>query len=263
MQSADQLLYALCQRVVRKLSLPAGRLQDAWSDPGLGCKDKATYYLEDEALQQPLLLALDEVDRLFFQPAATEVFSLLRAWREKAVSEPEWRHFHLAVSYSTEVYLAIQDQNQSPFNVGTEYRFDPFTEAQQRDLVQRHGLSFTAAQQTQVYELLGGHPFLTRKALYELVSGLLSFDELIEKAPRDDGPFYDHLRALRLRLTGPGQEPCVRVLKRILTGALPPVWTPAEIGQLDRLRAAGLIRGDGATLRPACELYRLYFKDHL
>ena len=55
-----------------------------------------------------------------------------------------------------------------------------------------------------LYALIGGHPYLTRKALYMLASSSprSGVDELFEHASDDTGPFGDHLRYYLLRLQG-------------------------------------------------------------
>jgi hypothetical protein len=79
-----------------------------------------------------LVWALDEIDRLFSCPFATEVFGLFRSWHDERAFEPEgpWAQLTLAIAYSTEAHLFITDVNQSPFNVGTRLALEDFTLAQ-------------------------------------------------------------------------------------------------------------------------------------
>ena len=52
-----------------------------------------------------------------------------------------------------------------------------------------------------LFNLLGGQPYLTRKALYLLASGSITFDNLLTTASEDNGPFGDHLRNHLFRMS--------------------------------------------------------------
>jgi hypothetical protein len=71
---------------------------------------------------------------------------------------------------STEPYLLIADPNQSPFNVGLKLSLEDFSMDQVRDLNQRHGAPVRESDIPELTALLGGHPYLTRKALYTVVT---------------------------------------------------------------------------------------------
>jgi serine/threonine-protein kinase len=63
------------------------RVDDFWTDT-YGSKDNCDAYFEDCLLpetESPLVLGLDEVDRVFQYPViADDFFGLLRAWYEEA-----------------------------------------------------------------------------------------------------------------------------------------------------------------------------------
>src|SRR5438093_6889166 len=88
-----------------------------------------------------LVWGLDEVDRLFGLPFASEVFGLFRAWHNERALLPEgpWSRLTLAIAYATEARLFITDLNQSPFNVGTRLELADFTREQVADLNHRCG----------------------------------------------------------------------------------------------------------------------------
>jgi hypothetical protein len=75
-----------------------------------------------------------------------------------------------------------------------------FTVEQTSDLNERHGQPLTETQENQLFDLLGGHPYLTRRALYLVASRRDTFAELMEKACEDNGPFGDHLRNYLFRM---------------------------------------------------------------
>jgi hypothetical protein len=111
-------------------------------------------------------------------------------------------------------------------------------------------------QEQELYALLGGHPYLVRKALYLVASGSMRVEDLFTQAAEDRGPFGDHLRHLLFRL---GSQPQLKGgLREVLQrNALP------DEDVFIRLRSAGLVRQEGTTMLPRCELYRRYFRERL
>ena len=98
----------------------ANQLDDYW-DKIFGSKVNCKDYFEKYILPQidsPLILGLDEIDRVFQYPDIAEDFlGLLRAWHEESKRRDIWKKFRLIVVHSTEVYIPM-NINQSPFNVG-------------------------------------------------------------------------------------------------------------------------------------------------
>ena len=109
-----------------------------------------------------------------------------------------------------------------------------------------------------LYALIGGHPYLTRKALYMVASSTptCSVEELFAQATDDTGPFGDHLRYYLLRLQG----------KPELIAAFRQTIERRGGGDellIHRLEAAGLVRREGNKVVPRCELYARYFRERL
>lgn len=115
----------------------------------------------------------------------------------------------------------------------------------------------TADDVKELMKLLGGQPYLIRRALYALATDAgLSLAKLIEIAPSESGLFGDHLRRYNWLL----QES--RELKEALRQILRDNRCDDE-RLFQRLRAAGLIRGETRhSARMRCELYAGYFKQH-
>ena len=107
---------------------------------------------------------------------------------------------------------------------------------------------------TACYELLAGHPFLTRLAYYRLSTGQSpSFKALDESAAEPDGPFGDHLRAMLVLLQ---QQPgLLEAMRQVIAhGSVP----NDEIYY--RLHGAGLARRQDRRVNPANLLYARFFK---
>ena len=255
----ETLLKHLARKIAREFKTTL-KPDDQW-DGNLGPIDNLTIFLEDAVLsktESPVLLALDEADQVFGFPYRDDFFSCLRAWHNNRATNDLWTKFILVVSHSTEPYLWIKDLNRSPFNVGSVIRLEDFTLAQISDLNRTYGGPLkTEADLQAIYDLVGGHPYLIRQALYVLQSHNFPFSELQRTAVSDTGPFGDHLRRWVWHLQNNKE------LKTELRQVFQQGACQDEVS-FQRLRAAGLIVGDSRNAsRMRCQLYHQYFSNHL
>lgn len=257
--SIDLFYRTLAQWLADDLDLSSGP-EDDWSERR-SPNDNFQRFLRRKVLQPTdthLVLALDEVDRLFGCPFATEVFGLLRSWHTLRNIEPAWQRLTLVISYATEAYLFITDLNQSPFNVGTLIPLEDFTLDQVRWLNGRYGSPLCSPAELDTFvRLVGGHPHLVNRGLYQLSQRGLPSAGFEAEAARSDGMFGDHLRRLVVVLArNPG---LCDVVRAVLRGRPCPT---AE--SFHRLRSAGVLAGDSHhDARPRCELYSRYLERHL
>lgn len=235
------------------------RTEEFWKSP-LGHVQKTTNYVAKHLLKElpdtQLLLAMDEVERMFTSPFRSDFFSMLRSWHNNRARGGDWTRFNMALVTSTEPYQLIADLNQSPFNVGTVVELKDFTSAQVVDLNQRHGNPLSSEQVAKISELLGGHPYLTRKALYLTASKRATFGDVVENACEDDGPFGDHLRNHLFRMSG---------YPELKSGLMQVIRYQrcADEHVFFRLRGAGLVRRAGNDVLPRNPLYAEYFGKRL
>ncbi len=206
----------------------------------------------------PLVVALDEADRLFRTPYKANFFSMLRLWHNNRASlNPAWENVDLALVISTEPYLLIDQGDRSPFNVGLLVDIEPFSRDECRTLNGKYGGLLAEDQVEQLWTLLRGHPYLTRLAYYRLTArDKCSFAELLERADDERGPFGDHLRALLMKLHE-RPELLAALQQAIRTGTVPDpdlYW---------RLYGAGLVRREAQRINPANLLYARFFKNAL
>ncbi len=257
---ADSELFMqwFCASVGRELGLRV-RKEDYWDDI-FGANDNSSDYFETYLLKPeevPLVLAIDNFDRIFAHAAIeTDFCGLLRSWHERARSNPLWERFRLVLSHSQESYLQ-KDINQSPFNVGLSVVLGALPLEQVRHLVALHGLQLSEAEQAQLLELVGGHPYLVRKALYELANGL-PFATLLREAPTEAGVFGDHLRGL---LKAVEDHPELGEALRQVVSSPDPVKLTSE--QAFKLESLGVLIPEGNFVRPRCRLYATYLLDRL
>jgi hypothetical protein len=113
---------------------------------------------------------MDEVDRVFDTNFRNDFFGMLRSWHNSRAIYSSLDTLDLVLVTSTEPYQLIDDLNQSPFNVGQIIELEDFTPEQVAELNRRHNFPFDANSLQQLLRLLGGHPYLVRKALYLVAS---------------------------------------------------------------------------------------------
>jgi len=256
--SPDVFLRDLSEFIVRKLRLDVAKVEKLWRS-SLGPQDKLTCLMEDYVLPEsdaPIVLALDEADRLLQTDFYKDFFALIRSWHNSRAFDDQWNKLNIVMVISTEPYLLIADVTQSPFNVGLTLYLRDFNEAEVRDLNRRHGAPVKERDFPRFMELLNGHPYLTRKALYTLVTEQLMWADLVRVAATDQGPFGDHLRHHHWLLR---DEPDLRAaLKQIIRHG-----RCKDDMVFFRLLRAGLVKGRGEVCTYRCDLYRMYFEDKL
>lgn len=257
----DTFLRWFAITVTRKLKLPPENVTNHWMD-FIGSKDNCTECFQNDLLAEingPLVLALDEVDEIFKYPqVAADFFGLLRTWHEQGKNEVTWQRLRLVIVHSQEVYIPL-DINQSPFNVGLPIELSTFTLNQMQELVQRHGLDWTLIQIENLMDMLGGHPYLVRMALYKIARKRITLKQFLLIAPTVEGPYFEHLHRHSLNLTEASTD-LVSAMKQVVTAP-----GPIEIdeNQAFKLRSMGLIKIQGNAVKPLCNLYRDYFRARL
>jgi hypothetical protein len=153
--------------------------------------------------------------------------------------------------------LLIDDYRQSPFNVGLRIQQEDFTLQQVTDLNKRHNSPLKEGELTEMMTLLGGHPYLTRQALYSIVDNKISWLEFQKNILDDPGPFSSHLHFYLWQLRD--RPDLVSGMKEAIKKN-----TCSDEKVLYRLAAAGLLNelpDDKCAVR--CGLYESYFRKTL
>ena len=259
--SLDLFLRWFCIYISDALKLELN-LNDYWSkDRGsvLSCTRFLEMILADS--EQPLVLGLDEVDRLLKYPdISQDFFYLLRSWHEEANNIDLWERLRLTVVYSTEDFGSL-DINQSPFNVGLPIELQPFKRQQVEELAASYQLSFTDDEIDKLMQMLGGHPYLVDLTMSYLANNpLQSLSELLQQAATDTGIYSSYLRRHLINLKS--NTKLSQVFSEILNNS-----TPIQVDTLlaYQLHRMGLIQWStkGNYVMPSCELYRQYFLPRL
>ena len=251
----NRFLQWFCARTARELKLPH-QLNEHW-DEFLSSASNCTSYFEEyllPSINAPLILSLDEVDRIFpYEKIAPDFFAMLRLWHEKGKNNPVWKQLRLVVAHSAEVYIKLKT-TQSPFNVGILVELPEFTAEQVQELAHRHQLDWDNNQVEKLMELVGGHPYLVRVAIYEIARQKLSLEDFLSQAFYPEGIYKDHLRRFAWNLQ---QEPeLAEAWGKVVTTD---VGVALENSYKQRLFRMGLIKLQGDLAFPRCNLYRQYF----
>jgi AAA-like domain/CHAT domain len=255
----DKFMQWFCASVGKPLGVRV-KIEEYWDDI-FGANDNSTDYFEKyllEGANQPLVVAIDNFDRVFEYPAIENDFcGLLRGWNENAKVKDLWNNLRLIIVHSQESY-AQKDINQSPFNVGWAIELDEFTPAQVQELITLHGLSWTEQEMGQLMSLIGGHPYLVRVALYHLATGDVTLADFLKTAATEAGIYSDHLiRHLNILEKYPLLG---TAMKTVVMSEVPVRLRSEEAFKLDGM---GLIVRLENNVQSRCLLYRQYFRERL
>jgi hypothetical protein len=262
--SLERFLRWLCANITSQLNLEA-RLDDYW-DADLGSKISCTTYLQGFVLPQVencVVLALDEVHRIFeFPQVAQDFLSMLRVWYEEGKNLSIWKKLHQVIIYATEVYIPL-DLNQSPFNVGLPIGLQKFDLEQAQSFAIRHGLDlsegeFGLSELAHLHMMVDGHPYLLHLAFYSIAYQSMNVTQLFNQVSTQTGIYGDHLRR-HLATLQKYPELAIAFKEILMTNDMVRLETvPAY-----KLESMGLVKLQDDMVMLSCNIYRLYFRDHL
>ena len=226
-----------------------------------GSNLSCTTYMQEvflNRLQQPILVAINKVHRLVdYDELASNFFTLLRSWHEQARVDQNWQKLRLILTYSTELDLPLKP-HQSPFNVGLSLSLPVLTPAQVLELAQCYGLETYGLVDpdalTPLLELVGSHPYLLQLAFYQLRSGVLSLDQLLQSASTPDGIYHNYLQPFWQIVKEDSR--LFQAFAQALSTDEPIALNPAVT---HRLVGMGLVKVHGLKVSLRCKLYRQYF----
>jgi hypothetical protein len=238
--------------------------EDKWR-PGRAPNINFENYIVREVMRKidgHIVIAMDEVDRLFSFAFANEIFGMFRSWFNDRSTNPDmpWGRLTQAFVYATEPHLFITDQYQSPFNVGTKLELHDFNIDQVANLNELYKRPIGSRDDLErFYALFRGHPYLSRRGFYELTRRPtpMILDDLVLHADMDEGPFGDHLRRILIMIAR--DEKTLEVVTGMIHGQPIP-----DLKSFYGLRSGGLISGHSLeSARFRCAIYQQYLKRHL
>lgn|GEM_PF-1404404 len=215
-------------------------------------KMKASKILDSilSQMNTPIVLAFDESDRLFeYQNVSDEFFGLIRAWHEKSKDNFKWQKLKIILSHSTEPFLGITNINQSPFhNVGLGMELKAFNYEETSYLANTaYQLNLNDKEITKLLEYIGGHPYLTRKVLYEMSTESINLINALNIKR-----FEEHLR--RYKLVFQSNPLLIETIKEVINGDCP------NMEHCYTLEATGFIKNAMNKIQFSSKLYEEFFK---
>ncbi|MBD2455269.1 AAA-like domain-containing protein [Nostoc sp. FACHB-87] len=258
LSNLDTFLRWLCGKVSDELDLN-NKVKNVWNTDILSSNDNCTAYFNKHILahiNSPVVLILDEVDRLFLpenQELVVNFFGMLRSWHEKGKFNRDWEKLRLVLAHSTEAHIPL-DIHQSPFNAGVPVELGEFNRQQVEDLAQRHQIEQSDALTVKLMSMVGGHPYLVRLAMYYIAAGKITLEDLLDSATTEAGIYSNHLRSLLDILQG--KPKLAQALKKVVDSPVPVALDSMQIYQLHSL---GLVQIQKNEVIPRCLLYREYF----
>jgi len=209
-----------------------------------------------EAIDCPLVLALEEIDCIFsYEEIARNFLSMLRSWFDETKKTDIWENLRMVLLHSTNVYVQLP-VNQSPFNVGFSVELTEFSQPNILDLASRHQLSWGTDEVAALMAMIGGYPYLVRKALYHLNNSNLYLADILQNAATDVGIYRQYLQSHWANLQNYSE----------LKAALKQVVIADSAVQLEqvlefKLLSTGLVKQNQHGISPSCRLYRDYFAE--
>jgi len=256
LENADSFYRHIARVIIKKLKIDSRVLNKTWQED-ISSLSKLNDLMEDHILNEinhQVIIAIDEADRLIHAPFRNDFFGLMRTWHNNRAIDHLWNKLNLVLVISTEPNALISSLHQSPFNVGLNINLDDFSYEQVYHLNKLHGEPVRNAQFDVFFELLNGHPFLIRHALYLLINKHWTFHNLIEDAAQDNGPFSEHLKS-QFEVLSSDQQ-----LQRSFAGIIQQTRYDTK-DATSRLLQLGLIKGRGESYYCRCGLYKQYFMD--
>ncbi len=257
LESLDDLFKEFAYEFIDQLGLDDGSFEKAWQRRRPPAR-KLTHFLQRTALPAArgrFFLAIDRADAILETDFAQEVFGVLRRWAEMGNRGAPWERLRLLLAVSTEPSLLSQQVHQSPFNISEPIRLGDLTFDQVQELARRYRLDWTPDDLRQLVDLVGGHPYLVRQALYKAAVGGTGVGELLAEATAADGLFSDHLRSRLLKVRRAPE------LGRAVRAVLRSPEADVEFEIVQRLQRAGLLKGHPGAYALRYKLYEQYFRE--
>ncbi|GGA18720.1 AAA-like domain-containing protein [Okeania sp. KiyG1] len=268
LQNLEHFLQWFCARVSKELEFSnaplsmamAEQIADFWDDC-LGSKSTATDYFNDiilAKLDRPLVIAIDELDRLFAYPGiAGEFLQLLRTWSEQAkarvVESNPWHKLRVVTAHSTEILMPLSI-NPSLLNTGLVINLPEFTLAQVQDLARRYEQEITKSQIQQLITLLGAHPYRLQLAFYYLQQQTITLEELLDNSGSATALYAEHLQQQWWNLKR--YDKLLPIFTEIVNNPKP-IEIKVSLGY--QLQQMGLVNLEGDRACLSCELFRPFF----
>lgn len=253
-QSLNAIWYAISAQADAQLGTEC-RISEIWN-PDASYDRNLSVFLDKFVFKQadtPMLICLDEVDRVFSTPVKADFFSSLRAFYNRGAMDPAWKKIRWLLSTSSEPGFFIEDLNQSPFNIGLTVKLNAFNAEEIAEFSKRHGMLCDSSMIGKIMDYLGGRPYLVHLLLYNMAISIQRWELFFNADTAGNGIFSEHLNTY---LTAFQKDPrLAETMKRVIAGK-----GCADVNMAERLESAGLVKRDeNQNVICFCGLYTEYF----
>ena len=265
--------------VIRRLSRSLGiklKVIPWWQErDGLSPIQRFSEFIEDvllKAIQQPIVIFIDEIDSLFQFDFSDDFFSLIRNFYQERAEHPDYRRLTvvlIGVATSSEL---ISARDRTPFNIGTAIQLRGFTpdEAKPLSAGLAHLSDYSEGLIQSILRWTGGQPFLTQKLCQLVVSeadiepkaypapyiNKLVERKIIQDWRQQDTP--EHLKTIQDRLLHSTQaQRLLEIYRDILNSRI--ILLDGSSAQ-NELQLTGLVVKEGAYLKLANPIYGEIFR---
>lgn len=265
----EKLFYRFTEEVAAAFSksipgLEPPDLKFAWNKykpAGKNCTDYLQEHIFKKTSKKPKTLLIDGIDCILGKPTQTDFLLVLRTWNERKMklvdrSPVIWPS--VVIAYSTEPYPDAKFKGSPLQNVGTPIELSEFTSESILHLARVYGLNWDFSEVNTLMKLIGGHPSLVQRALYQVSQTDISLDELERRSTEINGPFSDYLLKDLELLQAPKNEKLRACFQKIIKGE-----RSNDAFSKFQLEKRGLIRLNGNSEGARCELYGRFFREYL
>jgi V8-like Glu-specific endopeptidase len=253
-----------CKKISRILGFEKSKSFIPYTDYHNDPSDNAniTHYFEDHLLdnrddQPKIILAIDNVDRLFtFPNIADDVCRMWRSWYDEDDGKIR-NNIIMIITHSTMDYPDFNIDNSPLFGIGHVANLSDWEVPQVKSITQQYNLNLSVIEIDQLMLLIGGHPYLVRKAVEYLYQTSTNVENLLKIATNEDSPFSSYLDQLLQNLENL-PELC-KIYSQIIGGFSVRLNRTSKF----HLDSMGLIKITENQILPKYLLYHNYFLAHL
>ncbi|MDF5722028.1 MAG: AAA-like domain-containing protein [Rhizonema sp. PD37] len=225
-----------------------------------------------EKIQQPIVIFVDEIDRVLSQDfSLDDFFALIRFFQNQRVDNPIFERLTFALLGVATPSDLITDKTQTPFNIGEGIELHGFSLEEAKPLIK--GLEGNVSNPQQVMQEIldwtGGQPFLTQKLCQFMVEESLKDNprsvgevvraRIIENWESQDDP--EHLRTIRDRILSHGQRASYLLELYQLLRHSGEITSNNSI-EVSELQLSGLVIKRQEKLRVYNHIYQQIFDDN-
>jgi len=252
----DEFYHWFCFQITEALKLEDFTARH-WSKAGkLTHSQSCTQYIQNYILgkiEKPLVIAIDELEMLAGTNFGVNFLKMICSWEDERKRSHLMKRLDLVLVGSTESSISLSNNWLEVLNKHRSIEVSYFTKQESQKLNRLYSLPLTELEVERLYELVGGHPYLMREAIYQIAKGWIDVSQLLNTETIADGIFGEFLRSYYELLEY--HPELLEGMKKIVFGKGKEVFVriSRKLGEL------GLIQWQAEIPLPRCNLYRLFF----